>query len=95
MNRKGALSIETIIVIILALLTLVIIAASFTGGMKNLWERISGIAQTTSGEISFEEAKTRCAEVCNNAPQSFASTSYLIRNVGPRNCPQITSCANV
>ena len=91
MNKRGQMSIETIIVIILALLALVIIAASFTGGMKNLWEKISGIAGTASG-ISTSEAVTKCNEVCKASPQAFATTSFFIKDVGSKQCADLTTC---
>jgi len=92
MNKRGQMSIETIIVIILALLALVIIAASFTGGMKNLWEKISGISDTASG-ISTSEAVTKCNEICAASKPAFDTTSFLIKDVGSKRCADLTVCA--
>ena len=71
--KKGAISIETIVIIILALLVLVIVAAAFSGGMKELWDRILGIGQTT-GELELTDAVTR---ICFNA-MSATNGSHCI-----------------
>lgn len=65
MPKRGAISIETIIIIILALLTLVIVAAAFTGGMKQLWEKISGITSTIP-TADVDTAKLTCQNYCKN-----------------------------
>ena len=89
--KKGAISIETIVIIILALLVLVIVAAAFSGGMKELWDRILGIGQTT-GELELTDAVTRCNNVCASSPEAFCTTSVLVKEIGPRNCKDLTSC---
>jgi len=62
--KRGAISIETIVIIILALLTLVIVAAAFTGGMANLWEKIRGIAEAIpTAEVTSAQAS--CNVYCD------------------------------
>ena len=90
--KKGSLSIETIIVIILALLVLVIIAVSFSGGMKELFDRIRGVTPT---EITLDDAIKNCNDVCNKATnsQAFCGQSYIVQNVGPKACKDLISCS--
>jgi uncharacterized protein (UPF0333 family) len=59
--KRGQLSMETIIIVILALLVLVIVAASFTGGMQALWSQIVG-----SGVQDLSTAAGKCKNVCGN-----------------------------
>lgn len=97
--KKGQLSIETIIIVILALLVLVIVAASFTGGMKALWDKIVG---TT--EIDVASATERCNSICASAgtdaaviKSTFCATSVVIKDVGVKNCRDLvpaSSCAS-
>jgi ABC-type lipoprotein release transport system permease subunit len=91
MHKKGMMSIETIIIIILALLVLVIVAAAFSGGMKELWNRIIGISEST-GELTLEQATAKCKGLCSNQ-NIFCSTSFPVKDAGPRNCKELTSCA--
>jgi uncharacterized protein (UPF0333 family) len=59
--KKGVIQIETIIVIILALLALVIIAAAFTGGFNQLWGKIMGFTTTATTESAKADCTTWCA----------------------------------
>ena len=89
--KRGQLSIETIIIVILALLVLVIVAASFTGGMKSLWDKIVG---TT--EIDIGSATARCNSICTSAgtdsaviKSTFCKTTVVIKDVGVKDCKDL------
>jgi len=70
-NRKGAeINITTIIVIILAVLVLVILALYFTGGMKSLWQKITGVKGSWD-ETDVENARTVCAFRCSAEDNEF------------------------
>jgi len=84
--KRGQISIETIVIIILALLALVIIAASFTGGMRNLWAQITGISNTTTA-MDVPTAQGNCRSICNTP--AFDTQSYIIQNVGPKTCREL------
>ena len=90
--KKGSISIETIVIIILALLVLVIVAASFTGGMKALWDKIIKTSEPTS-EMTLSDATTKCNDICGTSKQAFCLQSYIIKDVGPRACKDIVTCA--
>ena len=89
--KKGSISIETIVIIILALLVLVIVAASFSGGMKALWDKIRGASEPTS-EMTLSEATTKCNDICGANKLAFCTTSYFVKDVGPRFCKDIVTC---
>ena len=73
--KKGTIQIETIIVIILALLALVIIAAAFTGGFNQLWTKLMGFG----AETTTEAAKTQCMQWCDaNMISQYCSYSFTI-----------------
>ncbi|MBT7107025.1 hypothetical protein HN943_01590 [archaeon] len=64
-NKKGqGLSMNTIIIAILAILVLVVIAAFFTGGMTGLVDRIKGIYG--SQPIDETQAILECEGFCNS-----------------------------
>ncbi|MEM4703135.1 MAG: hypothetical protein QXP53_01485 [Candidatus Pacearchaeota archaeon] len=74
MNRKGAeINITTVIVIILAILVLVILALYFTGGMKSLWEKITGVKGAWD-QTDVENAKSVCAVRCTAQDKEFFCT---------------------
>ena len=59
-NKKGVeINITTIIILVLAILVLVVLALFFTGGMKTLWERITGV-NTIYNENDISMAKQLC-----------------------------------
>ena len=91
MMKRGAISIETIIIIILALLVLVIVAASFTGGMNQLWKKIIGISETAELD-SLSTAVVRCGDICRDSKEAFCTASFIIKDLGARNCKDITNC---
>ncbi len=64
MNKKAVeMNVNTIIIVILAILVLVILALYFTGGMTNLWQKITPIAPSYDvGDIT--RAKQFCATLC-------------------------------
>lgn len=65
MQKRGAeINITTIIIIILALLVLVIIALYFTGGIKSLWEQITG-KKAAWDTAKVEEARIACKMACS------------------------------
>jgi len=70
--KKGSIQIETIIIIILALLALVIIAAAFTGGFNQLWGKIMGFGAATTTEA----AKAQCSQWCVNGQKTAQFDTY-------------------
>ena len=74
--KKGAIQVETIIVIILALLALVIIAAAFTGGFNQLWSKIMNFSQLAS--VDESTAMQTCSGLCQNSDKSFCTISFVI-----------------
>ena len=94
-NKRGAISMEMIIVIILALITLVVVAAAFTGGMQKLMDKISGIGSSIPGS---EFARTTCKTFCEaNNTQAYCSQTFEGELKDETclklyTCPTITSC---
>jgi len=92
-SKEGSISIETIVIIILAVLVLVIVAAAFSGGMKQLWDKIIGISQTTS-EVELSVAQAGCAQLCSPVKlPAYDTTSYFVKGVGAKSCSEISPCA--
>ena len=92
--KKGAIQVETIIVIILALLALVIVAAAFTGGFNNLWTTLMGFTPS----VTEDAAKTTCSGLCTPGSTQFCSKSFVItgkESEGAKKCPALISCAQV
>ena len=86
--KKGQLSIETIIIVILALLVLVVVAIAFTGGMKNLWDQITG-----AGAQDLAGATQKCANLCSN-PDLFCKQQYAVKDIGIKTCNELhPSCS--
>lgn len=90
-SKKGAeLNITTIIIVILAVLALVIIALSFTGGMNQLWEFISGIF---GGQAGMQEASAvaNCNFYLNlpNDKYSFCCSTQEVRGRGVVTCKDL------
>jgi hypothetical protein len=90
-NKKAVeLNITTIIVVILAVLALVIIALSFTGGMSQMWEWISSI---WGGQAGIQEAQA--VATCNlylkipGDRYSFCCIEQEIRGRGKITCPTL------
>jgi len=69
------MSIETLVIIILALLVLVIVAYSFSSGMKNLINRLVGI-QSTIPQNEIDQATATCKSYCDAKSQSFCSHEF-------------------
>jgi len=87
-SKKGSISMEMIIIIILAVLVLVIVAAAFSGGMNQLWQKITGVyQQSTAGDESI--ARLRCDNFCTlNDYQSWCATKFNINNV-TKSCKEV------
>lgn len=79
MNKKAVeLNVATIIIVILAILVLVILALYFTGGMKSLWDQITG-KKAAWDTTAIEDAKTTCAFYCSsNNPDLFCHHQFQI-----------------
>ncbi len=104
-NKKAIeMNITTIVVVILALLVLVILALYFTGGMQQLWERITGVAGTYD-ESEVTSARQLCTTFCViEDEQSFCSTPFNLRkgeetevkycDQDPINAQDSPSCTN-
>jgi archaellin len=89
--KKGTIQIETIIVIILALLALVIIAAAFTGGFNQLWGKLTGSYGVST--VSAESATNDCSGWCSaNAQTQFCTHQFVItgrENEGTKTCTNL------
>lgn len=88
--KKGAIQIETIIVIILALLALVIIAAAFTGGFNQLWNKLLSFQPE---KLSMSDAQTACNNLCGKP--DFCGKGFTIigqETLGLQKCQNIVSC---
>lgn len=96
-NKKAVeLNVTTIIIVILAVLALVIIALSFTGGMSKLWEQIIGI---WGGQTGVEEANL--VETCKfyittDNKYGFCEATQLVRGRGetPMTCEELLNARN-
>jgi len=80
MNKKAVeLNITTIIVVILAILVLVILALYFTGGMKQLWQKITPAASAYD-QTDLEQARNACTLYCSlNDKTSFCTHEFSVR----------------
>lgn len=80
MNKKAVeMNINTIIIVILAILVLVILALYFTGGMKALWGRITGVGGAYN-EADVASARQLCRTFCTvNDEQSFCTTQFNLK----------------
>lgn len=73
-NKKGqALSMQTIIIIILAIVVLVFIVLHFTGGLQQLWGRIIG----EYSQRDIEAARIACGY---KSVESFCTEPYSLYN---------------
>jgi len=76
MQKRGAISIEMIIIVMLAVLTLVIVAVAFTGGMAKLWAQISGLGSTIP-VTEVDAARATCNGYCTgNASYAFCCQKF-------------------
>lgn len=86
-NKRGqGLQVNTVILIILALLVLVILAFAVTGNFGQLMEKL-GFIQRTS--VSLEDARLQCATWCNSpsevVQQKFCTKTQKIDSDGDPN----------
>jgi len=93
-NKRGAMSIEMIIVIILALITLVVVAAAFTGGMKQLIDKISGVTSAIP-EADRLAAKVSCEQYCSAGAKDIYCNPSFTGTLATTKCPAIAPCANI
>ena len=90
MNKKGSMSIETLVIIILALIALVVIALAFTGGMQGLLKQI--FQPTTSEDVR----KTECSTLCGLTDKTNFCKPVDITGVGKKSCADLgVSCAGI
>ena len=87
-NKRGAISMETIIIVILALITLVVVAAAFTGGMKNLMDKISGIGSSIPGS---EFARSTCQNLCESNSSTYCTQTFTGELEGKK-CSDFYTC---
>lgn len=80
MNKRGVeINVATIIVVILAILVLVILALYFTGGMKNLWGKITPVPSAYE-KTDVEHAQSACTLYCNSQDKNaFCSHEFNLR----------------
>ena len=86
MNKKAVeMNINTIIIVILAVLVLVILALYFTGGMTALWEKITGVSGAYN-EADITTARQLCGTYCaagNGAEYCLHEFSIRKENTDP------------
>ncbi len=77
MNKKGqALSMQTVIIIILAIIVLVVLALNFTVGLQNLWGTIIGTYRIyDQGVVNL--AKLQCE---GYSPEQFCTSQIPLYN---------------
>ena len=93
-NKRGAMSIEMIIVIILALITLVVVAAAFTGGMKQLIDKISGVTSAIP-EADRLAAKASCDQYCSAAAKDVYCNPSFTGTLAGKKCNDFTTCSTI
>jgi hypothetical protein len=77
-NKKGVeMNINTIIILVLAILVLVILGMFFSGSLKSLWEKILGQQTPWSGG-SLQSAKQVCET--SYSLEQFCTQKIAIRN---------------
>ena len=83
MNKKAVeMNVNTIIVVILAILVLVILALYFTGGMRSLWERITPVPGAYE-QTDVENARNACTLLCSaDAKTSYCEREFQIKKKG-------------
>jgi len=96
MNKKAVeISTTTIIILVLAVLVLLLIAVSFTGGFRQLWQRVTGV-QNVSGGLETGVA----AEICKTYfeqenKEAFCNNAIEIRGLGSITCREAASTLNL
>jgi len=79
-KKAVEINVATIIVVVLCILVLVILALYFTGGMKTLWEKITGIGYTYYNQADIDQAKALCTTYCTTADiYTFCTHEFTIR----------------
>jgi len=94
MKKRAQIHIETIIIIVLALLALVIVAAAFTGGFNKLWSTLMGFTPS----VTLDAAKSTCSGLCTPGSTEFCGKSFVIsgmENQGAQKCSALVSCMQV
>ena len=90
--KKGALSIETLVIIILAVVVLAIVAISFSQGFTATWNKILGIEKTYT-QADFDSAKAACDQFCATS-QYYNWCNSKAPLAGDKKCDQLgSSCA--
>ena len=95
LNKRGAegLPISTIIIVILAVLVLVIVAASFTGGMKSMFDKIKALFKIYSA-TDEEAARQICDNWCSAERYKTWCTDTITVGGTEENCETLgATCA--
>lgn len=94
-NKKAVeLNVSTIIVVILAVLVLVVLFLSFTGGMAKMWEQISSLWQP-SKEIEVSNAISTCNLYMGLVTKSsFCCSTQNVQNYGEVTCEELGIALN-
>ncbi len=92
MNKRGSLSIEMLVLIILALIVLVAVGYSFSTGFLNINKQISGIASTIP-EADRIAAKSTCDTYCEQSLPEYCQHVFAGSLQG-KTCNYFTTCSN-
>jgi hypothetical protein len=74
------------------LLVLVVVAIAFTGGMKNLWDQITG-----AGTQELSTATDKCIKICADDKtankDTFCKATFVVKDLGVKACKELyTGC---
>lgn len=75
MNKKGMdISLNFVILAVLALIALILIALFFTGGLSNLFQQTEEVGDTDAQQIAL--AETECKTYCTLGTESAYKSEY-------------------
>ena len=91
-KRGQEINITTIIIIILSVIALFIIVAAFTGGVGELWKKITGVKPAvTSLDLVIAGCKASCAAGAKDAYCNVQHTVEIGGKVGNYSCHSLQS----
>jgi hypothetical protein len=78
MNKKGDISLEYIIIALLALIVLVVIILFFTGGMQKIFKQTVETGQVTEQQLSIWV--NQCKLYCSVDKKQFCTHLFEVKN---------------
>ena len=89
MKRKAQqINVTTIIILVLAILVLLIVAISYTGGWTKLWQRITGTYKAHGG-LEISAAAQQCNVYWSVKSKQFCEERIPIAGDGNMTCIEI------